>query len=137
MKKAFTLVEVMIVIAIIGLIAAILIPNLHKAKQLSELKKTHPSLDYAQLQELYTLRLKDPNAELPVTSGSIDFPKQDKPGQPMEKVYTGIIVDKMMIYNKAGNMLPTIVVVETNYYSVTEKEYIQSVVGTPPTFNKK
>ena len=90
-KAAFTLVEIMIVVAIIGLLAAVAIPNLVKARKDAQKAACINNLKTIQgAKEVWALEMKKTDADTP-TDGDlfgVDKNIREKPSCPAGGTYT-------------------------------------------------
>ena len=97
-RSAFTLVEIMIVVAIIGLLAAIAIPNFIKAREASQKNACIANLKQIDgAKNTWALENKKVNADVPVDADLFGptLYIRDKPGCPASGVYTlGDVVTK-------------------------------------------
>jgi len=89
-KSAFTLVEIMIVVAIIGLLAAIAVPNFIKAREASQQKACIANLKQIDgAKSTWALENKKISTDTPVTSdlfGATAYVR-DEPGCPANGTY--------------------------------------------------
>ncbi len=97
-KSGFTLVEIMIVVAIIGLLAAIAIPNFIKARETSQAKACIANLKQIEgAKATWALENKKVNADQAVTTDLYGSDKyiRDEPTCPASFLYTiGVVSTK-------------------------------------------
>src|ERR1700693_728798 len=95
-KSGFTLVEIMIVVAIIALLAAIAIPNFVKARTLSQKSACIANLKQIEgAKATWAMEMKKASTDTPVTSdlyGSTLYIR-DEPGCPAGGTYAILPVD--------------------------------------------
>ena len=107
-KAGFTLVEIMIVVAIIGLLAAIAIPNFVRARNSAQTNACINNLrqiDGAKQQ--WAIEFRQTDAALPVAADVTPYLKGgDMPDCPASGVYTIAIVSANPTCNIAGHVLP-------------------------------
>ena len=107
-KAAFTLVEIMIVVAIIGLLAAIAIPNFVKARTASQKSACIANLKQIDgAKATWALENKKTTADLPTTGDLYGTTKyiRDEPSCPGGGVYVINTVDLKPTCNIAGHTL--------------------------------
>lgn len=90
MKKAFTLVEIMIIIAIIGLLAAIAIPSFMKAKRVSEALAAGYTKDMAN--KIATVQMDQGGSKLSIKQ-AYAIVKAKESDKPVDKVSEVIPVE--------------------------------------------
>jgi prepilin-type N-terminal cleavage/methylation domain-containing protein len=97
-RAGFTLVEIMIVVAIIGLLAAIAIPNFVKARQASQKAACVANLKAIDgAKATWALEMKKTNTDVPTEGDLFGADKyiRDKPGCPANGTYNlGAVADK-------------------------------------------
>ena len=130
MKKAFTIIEVIVVVVIIGMLAALIIPNCVESNIRSKVRKEHPDYTESQVNDLARLRMQKNDDRI-----ELSFPKIQQTQTNVNTPHipdNAVIIDKMVINDLTGNKNYTIVVAETNYYTVTEENYYRSLIGSKP-----
>jgi prepilin-type N-terminal cleavage/methylation domain-containing protein len=97
-RGAFTLVEIMIVVAIIGLLAAIAIPNFIKAREYSQKNACIANLKQIDgAKNTWALEQKKVNSDLPVDTDLFGVTQyiREKPACPANGAYSlGVVSDK-------------------------------------------
>jgi prepilin-type N-terminal cleavage/methylation domain-containing protein len=109
-KSAFTLVEIMIVVAIIGLLAAIAIPNFIKAREASQKNACIANLKQIDgAKNTWALENKKVNTDVPGGLGTLYGPTlyiRDEPTCPGGGVYTiGMVSAKPLCVGTTGHTL--------------------------------
>ena len=107
-QSAFTLVEIMIVVAIIGLLAAIAIPNFIKAREASQKNACIANLKQIDgAKNTWALEQKKVNADVPTDSelfGTTLYIRE-KPGCPANGTYALLTVSDKPTCTTAGHTL--------------------------------
>ena len=107
-RSAFTLVEIMIVVAIIGLLAAIAIPNFIKAREASQKNACIANLRQLDgAKNTWALEQKKVNTDLPVDADLFGATLyiREKPGCPANGTYTLGVVSVKPTCNVAGHTI--------------------------------
>jgi len=107
-RSAFTLVEIMIVVAIIGLLAAIAIPNFIKAREFSQKNACIANLKQIDgAKNTWALEQKKVNADVPVDTDlfGTSLYIREKPGCPTGGTYSLLSVVEKPTCTTAGHTL--------------------------------